>query len=479
MRNRWKMNDLVVILPGITGSVLEKNGKEFWAPAPAAVLTYIRSLCESVEWLKFEHDDQEYDDGVRATRLVPYTLIPGLARFDGYTGLKQNLFSQFDLIPGDSNRSDGPPANYIEFPYDWRRDNRVSAKRLKELIDRELPKWRNYSDNPDAKVIVLAHSMGGLVARYYIEALNGFYHTRALITFGTPYRGSVDTIDYLVNGYRKLGIQLKHLTAALRTLTSVYQLLPRYESVRDIDGGWKRVFETTNDMKNLDRSRARLAYEFYTKIDSCYERNNTLPEYILQVLPMFGWGHETIQSAVMMSGGGVSLGTDLPPSVDSVFSNGDGTVPRVSAIPIELNDKPLRWWPLNQKHATMQNNADMLANFAQVLAALQGHLRQPARALDMVGVGRGLDLEIDPAYLRDEPVRVGLTMPTEWNPGKVIARIVSISSGSSLELELKPEGNRLTGEMIELAAGSYRIIIRLENETAGPPDQVTDIFEVF
>lgn len=42
--HRWRMNDLLVILPGITGSVLEKDRQEIWAPAPTQILNYIRSL---------------------------------------------------------------------------------------------------------------------------------------------------------------------------------------------------------------------------------------------------------------------------------------------------------------------------------------------------------------------------------------------------------------------------------------------------
>jgi hypothetical protein len=33
--------------------------------------------------------------------------------------------------------------------------------------------------------------MGGLVARHYLEVFDGWRDTRMLVTFGTPYRGSV------------------------------------------------------------------------------------------------------------------------------------------------------------------------------------------------------------------------------------------------------------------------------------------------
>jgi triacylglycerol esterase/lipase EstA (alpha/beta hydrolase family) len=63
--------------------------------------------------------------------------------------------------------------------------------------------------------------MGGLVARYYLEVLEGWRDCRALITFGTPYRGSANALNYLANGYKKLFLDL---TEVMRSFSSIYQL---------------------------------------------------------------------------------------------------------------------------------------------------------------------------------------------------------------------------------------------------------------
>ena len=55
---------------------------------------------------------------------------------------------------------------------------------------------------------------GGLVARYYLELLGGWQSCRALITLGTPFRGAVDALHSLANGYRMAGVTL---TNVLRT----------------------------------------------------------------------------------------------------------------------------------------------------------------------------------------------------------------------------------------------------------------------
>ena len=477
---RWTMNDLLVILPGITGSVLKRRGVAVWAPAPTMLVSYIRSLGNAIEWLRLKRDDADLDDGIEATDLVPYTLVPGLYRFDGYTGLKAHLFEHFDLVEGDAT-NDGRPSNYFEFPYDWRRDNRVSAQRLRLLIERELPKWRRHRDDPHAKVIFVAHSMGGLVARYYIEALRGYERTKALITFGTPHRGAAKVIDYFVHGYRQFGIELGGFTAALTSMTSMYQLLPRYRAVHDADGEWKRVFDTARDLPRLDRAKARHALTIYDEIDRQYAINRNDPAYEVEMLPMVGWGHETIQSATVQQNGAVDVSSEeLPPDVDSVFANGDGTVPRVSAVPIELNDKPLRWWPLNQRHATMQNNKEMLANLAQVLAAMQGHLQAPARAL-RGEIEHGLGLEVDDAAAAGNPIRVVVTLHSEEDPRRVVAHVEGVGAepaAPAREVLLAYDGRAWTGEIVGLIPATYRLAIRLDNPAAGPRDPVTDVFEV-
>jgi len=72
----------------------------------------------------------------------------------------------------------------IIFSYDWRKHVTDNAKLLKSFIDLHV--------QPGEKVDIVAHSMGGLVARNYVEQEGQKNKVDKLITIGTPHEGSVD-----------------------------------------------------------------------------------------------------------------------------------------------------------------------------------------------------------------------------------------------------------------------------------------------
>src|SRR5262245_46854575 len=125
MSDKQPVNDVVVLLPGILGSVLERDGREVWAISKGAVWRGLVSLGRSVKSLRLATDDyrmSDLGDGVVATKLMPdIHLVPGLWKIDGYTKIKHELFRRFDFVDG---------LNWHDFPYDWRRDNRVAAQQL-------------------------------------------------------------------------------------------------------------------------------------------------------------------------------------------------------------------------------------------------------------------------------------------------------------------------------------------------------------
>ena len=99
----------------------------------------------------------------------------------------------------------------------------VRARQLKETILRQL----EIIKRPDEQVIILAHSMGGLDARYMIAHLGMADRVRALATIATPHRGTPYADWCLKNlGVRLGGVGLARWLGleiqALHDLTTVH-----------------------------------------------------------------------------------------------------------------------------------------------------------------------------------------------------------------------------------------------------------------
>jgi hypothetical protein len=138
---KTQMRDLVVILPGIAGSVLQKDGEDIWNFSGQSVWQLIQTFGNSLNQLKLQenHGDEDFDDGVKATSLVRGAhIIPGLEKvLSGYHYTSQLITNNFEVVVG--NIFEDKPANFYEFPYDWRLDNRINAQKLKTFVDRQLP----------------------------------------------------------------------------------------------------------------------------------------------------------------------------------------------------------------------------------------------------------------------------------------------------------------------------------------------------
>ena len=64
-------------------------------------------------------------------------------------------------------------------------DVRTAARRLAEAVE-DLVETTGYH-----RIHVVGHSLGGLVARYYVQRLGGDARVHTLVTLGTPHTGTV------------------------------------------------------------------------------------------------------------------------------------------------------------------------------------------------------------------------------------------------------------------------------------------------
>jgi hypothetical protein len=436
------MPDVVVLLPGITGSVLKQHGKVVWGFSAGTIGKALLTLGASMErTLALPDDDpskEDLDDGIVADALIPdLHLLPGLWKIDGYTKITEAIAANFEVREGK---------NFFQFPYDWRRDNRVAARKLAKATKSWLTAWRQSSGKSDAKLILVAHSMGGLVSRYFLECLEGWKDTKALITFGTPYRGSLNALDMLANGFKKGPFDLSKVA---REFTAVYQLLPIFECYDAGDGKLVRVGEMTDGIPNVDAKKAAAALAFHREIEKAVASNQGLPQYQsagYRIHPVVGIQQQTNLSARFDRGKVMMLQTYKGDAL-----GGDGTVPRMSAIPIELSANPAANYAATQ-HGSLQNADAVIVNLTGVLSGFildLGTFKKPK-----ITVG----LEVEDLYFVNEPISV------RASPSKDVAlRATLWRSGEGTPLAsvaMTRSGEDWYGaEFVAPGAGAYRVAV--------------------
>ncbi len=219
-----------ILIPGILGSELVRpDGTQVWLNLRTTVGAYDLGL-PAVLPLSESRDE-----------LVPAGLLgvdAALPRMFGFTE-----YADFLELLGDAGfGTNGHGATKHVFTYDWRRDLVESARRLGEALER----LTEASGNPAARFNVVGHSMGGLVARYYLRyggaepggpvTWAGARRIENLVLVAPPNGGSSPALDALLNGNR-VGLSSTTLApSVVAHMPSLYQLLPAPEAHPLVDG---------------------------------------------------------------------------------------------------------------------------------------------------------------------------------------------------------------------------------------------------
>lgn len=330
------MSEVAIIVPGIMGSRLCLGEEDVW-PGPVFSL-----------WLP-------YDKMPQLTRedLVATDVIRSISISTQYASLIKDLGTC-------GYREDDAPPTLAVCPYDWRKDNRLSARVLADLIDSLVD-----AHHGNAKVSIVAHSMGGLISRYYLEsgefsARAGFKVIRRLITIGTPHRGSPLALTAALGMEKRLFLnkdQVQQLASDPR-YPSLYQLLPpqgepfawdqdraaefRDLSIDDPDVAMALGLITAN----LDAARA-----FQSRLD--VTRRPAFVRYFF-----FVGTRQTTLSQVLLR----KVGAAYRPTKLEVEDSGDGTVPIWSGSLTGFQS-----CPVGGEHGTLYQNDGLRRTMAGLL----------------------------------------------------------------------------------------------------------------
>lgn len=453
-----QMTDLIVIIPGITGSILAKDGEEVWGLSGATIIKNLLSLGRNLKNLQLPQDigNEFPHDGVKPIGLMPdLHLLPGLWTIDGYGKLVHNLRKRFQLTFATESHA----GNLLLFPYDWRLSNVVSARQLAHVATRELERWQTLSNNPDAKLILICHSMGGLVARWFLELEGGREITRRLITIGTPFQGSINALSTLVNGFSKgLGPLRVDLTDLVRSFPSMYQLLPTYPSI---------VSDSGPEHKLIDLPIPEIAHDLLKSADEFHQRiSSSSPDAEYRVSVIKGHIQPTNQSAKL-------CGNSVEPlrQYKGVDLGGDGTVPRFSSHPSDWRDGDSDSIFAAQKHGSLQNTDGVLDQIFGILTGenIARWMGAKRISVDVPEVIASQEKILIQAQAEDDDDTLPLEVNIENEQGEICRPPELLKNLGQGQYEANVDG---------LPPGAYRVRVS-SAVSSRPVDPVTDLILVW
>ena len=166
----------------------------------------------------------------------------------------------------------------LEFAYDWRQDVRLAAQRLAEAIDN----W-----DVERPISIIAHSLGTLVTRYYVEFFGGKDVVERIMLMGGPHYGTPKGLAAILVGPGMLpfGIGADRMREVLATFPSAYQILPVYPCIVGQDGTYIDALKDESWLPEEQRPLLRAGRSFRRELG---ERSS------VPTVSIFGYGLKTI-----------------------------------------------------------------------------------------------------------------------------------------------------------------------------------------
>ncbi len=392
----------VIVIPGILGSRLidGETGRVAWGKFErTGFLDYGKSRIASTALpMKEGAPLAQLRDSIKSDGTLAYLEIelPGrLVEIEAYGDILSSLGVGGYRDAERLGRSDVPYSDEhftcFQFDYDWRRDIAETAGKLSQFIeDRKMYIRREYERrygirNADIKFDIVAHSMGGMVARYYLRygsqplpddgslpSLNwsGARNVRKVVLVGTPNAGSALAVRDLVDGYHLSRALPAYPAAILGTMPAVYQLLPRTRhgslidsrsggTIRDLCDAsfWKEMNWGLADPRQdsvlkellpthpLRKDRLRIALDHQRK---CLARAKQLHQALdIPAAPPEGVSLHLFAGDAIDTPSVIAVDRRTGRVKVASYSPGDDTTTRASAVMEERIDEPSAGRPLS------------------------------------------------------------------------------------------------------------------------------------
>lgn len=330
--DRTKCAAAVIVVPGIMGSELKEGDKTVWG---FRSLRWYFDVWKSNQFRSLALTQRERDGDygrITATDLLSGpAFLPKFGKVNPYHALVKRL-------RGDSVHPDA----VTTFPYDWRLPVAYNGALLAWQIKQHVERWNQHPAAREyralypqaaANVVIVAHSMGGLVAQHAAEHVD----VDRIIALGTPWHGSILSLNAMSAGVLN---NLPFSESAVRDLTvtlpSMYDLLPRWNCLAPAPA-------SREDPKPVDRALIESiggSQSLYTTAAAAYAYRATNRGG--DVLDIIGIGQPTSASACIIDGvvhprkeayvrDGVGFERSAAGELVRLEPRGDGTVPTFSA----------------------------------------------------------------------------------------------------------------------------------------------------
>ena len=256
IRRAWRGDENVppaVIVPGIMGSgLLRPDQTRVWLNLRNVVGQYNLSL-------PFVLPLTESRDELRAGSLLGTEhRLPRMFGFTEYYDLLE-LLEAAGFVP--AKKTGGRGLVHHVFAYDWRRDLVESVRRLDETLE-ALADARG---DHDTRFNIVGHSMGGLIARYYLRygtaepqpgmpvTWAGARRINSMVLVAVPNAGSIHSLEAMLYGNR-VGLSYTTLAASvIARMPSVYQLIPPKGAAALLDASGAEIDADLHDIATWER----------------------------------------------------------------------------------------------------------------------------------------------------------------------------------------------------------------------------------
>ena len=256
----------VIFVPGLLGTeISDENNKLLWLDVETMLISMSDDFLDP---LGFERNLLPGDESstLILKNVIKKKVIPFHKDYDYTQGLINEFTAQgYDAAEGSENHT------FYTFPYDWRYGASGVYPKPKEtgqmdvtnsvLLGRRIEELAKIS--PTGKVDVIAHSLGGLIAKKYVLE-NGNPQIGKLVFLGVPNLGAPLAGRGLIAGtdFGVFGLNPQELKKISQNMPAAYDLLPT-ENYFSAKGSWVRILKETdrwgvNETQNLDWTQTRI-----------------------------------------------------------------------------------------------------------------------------------------------------------------------------------------------------------------------------